>query len=328
MECIWIAWPHSRDTWPGRFQRVPPAFVRFIRNIAEVLPVRLLVPAKCREESAQWLSNISNITPFEIGTNDCWVRDYGPTFVQKRSDGSIHGVDWNYNAWGGKYSPWSLDAAAAQAICSAAKIPCLASRLTTEGGALESDGQGRLLTTTDCLVTESRNSGWSQKDIARELHQFLGVEEILWLDEVGLEGDDTDGHIDQLARFTDPQNVVVAACNEKSDPNYEPLQRLYRQLYVWGRQTSPQVEIHRLQIPPRRTIDGQRVPESYCNFLMLSDKRILFPQFRAPETDRVALGIMRNLLPNYEVLPVDAADLAWGLGAFHCASQQQPAAAR
>lgn len=324
MECIWLAWPHNPDTWPGRVQYIPLSYVRFIRNVTEVLPVRLLVPPPLQAVAARWLANVSGVELVPYTTNDCWIRDYGPTFVQRISDGSLVGIDWQYNAWGGKYPPWDSDAAAAEAICRLADVPRVASPLTLEGGALETDGGGRLLTTSSCLVTETRNPGWTQDAIASELHRCLGITEILWLDDGGLEGDDTDGHIDQVARFVDRENVVVAVSSVATDPSAESLEDNYRQLSIWARQTEPGVHVHRLPIPPPRMIDGQRVPESYCNFLRLGAQGVLVPQFRHPASDRVALSIFRNLLPNTEVVGVDAADLVWGLGAMHCASQQQP----
>ncbi len=324
MDCIWLSWPHNEQTWPGRFQHVPATFTRFVRNVAEVLPVRLLVPQPHVSTAQHWLANVANVQFVPCATNDCWIRDYGPTFVQRLDNGNVVGVDWRYNAWGGKYPPWDDDARAAKTICESAQVERLPSPLTLEGGALETDGNGRLLTTLSCLVTETRNPGWSQIDIARELHRCLGVTEIAWLDDGGLEGDDTDGHIDQIARFVDPLNIVVAVSNDPHDSSYEALEHNYRQLRVWGRQTEPQVAVHRLPIPPARFIDGQRVPESYCNFLFLGDQRVLVPQFRCLETDRVALSILRQRLPQTEIVGVDAAELVWGLGAFHCASQQQP----
>lgn len=337
MQCIWLAWPHNPQTWPGRVERMPPAYTRFVRSVSEVLPVRLLVPNALRQQAQRWLRNVPRVESIEYPTNDCWIRDYGPTFVHcvdphaaalpELAAGSVVGIDWQYNAWGGKYPPWDQDAAAAETICHLSGSPRVTSALTLEGGALETDGAGRLLTTASCLVTDTRNPGWSRDQIAQELYRCLGVTEILWLEGGGPAGDDTDGHIDQIARFIDPENVVVAVCQDRSDPSYETLENHYRQIRVWARQTSPTVHVHRLPLPPARFVDGQRVPESYCNFLRLGEPRMLVPQFRSPASDRVALSILRNLAPGVEVLGVDAADLVWGLGALHCASQQQPQAA-
>ena len=234
-------------------------------------------------------------------------------------------VSWKFNAWGGKYPPWDLDDAAARRIAQHAGLPCLEGGLCLEGGGLETDGRGRLLTTPTCLVTETRNPGWTSDEIAGRLNQMLGVTEILWLDGGSIEGDDTDGHIDQLARFVDPQNVVAATCEDAGDANHAPLESNFRQLKLWGSSTQPHVQVHRLPLPPARFIDGQRVPESYCNFLMLGRERVLLPIFGHRRTDDHAVGLFSELLPHSEIVPIDCRDLVWGLGALHCASRDQPA---
>lgn len=341
---VWLSWPHNRETWPGYFDGVPAAFARFVRATAEVVPVRILVDPRAASDAEKHVGTIENVTRIDCATNDCWIRDYGPTFVVDSSDcdleggesgvvdssNKVVGIDWRYNAWGGKYPPWDRDAAAAERIIdhlrmSDPQVRREGSPLCCEGGALETDGGGRLLTTPECLITETRNPGWDQERIAHELHRRLGVTEILWVDGGGLEGDDTDGHIDQLARFVDPRNVVCAVCDDPSDPNHEPLEANYRQLRIWGRDTDPAVEVHRLPIPAARRIDGQRVPESYCNFLIAGASRVIVPQFSQTAADERAVEIMRDLMPGMEISPLEASELVWGLGAFHCASQQQPA---
>ena len=197
-----------------------------------------------------------------------------------------------------------------------------------EGGALETDGGGRLLTTTECLVTPTRNPKLSQQQIDQRLRDRLGMNEIVWL-EGGLAGDDTDGHIDQLARFIDAENIVVASCDDPHDMNYEPLKGLRVQLKRWAETTTSSPHIHALPVPPPRSIDGQRVPESYCNFLWLGSKRLLVPTFGQPVSDDRALGILRDLVSQTgrgtDVIGVDCRDMIWGLGALHCASRDQPA---
>ena len=319
---IWLSWPHNPETWPGRFQHVPETFRQFVEACCDLVRVRILVAPQAAETAASLVGDLANVDLIECPTNDCWIRDFGPTFVAEND--RIIAVDWRYNAWGGKYPPWDDDAAAASKIAKWAGTECEPSELGCEGGALETDGTGRLLTTPDCLITDSRNPGWDQERVAQELHRRLGVHEILWLDGGGLEGDDTDGHIDQIARFVDPENVVCAVCDDADDPNREVLESNYRQLRVWGRETSPSVNVHRLPIPPRRYIDGQRVPESYCNFLIVGAKRVILPIFNSADSDAYAIELMTRLMPDFEICPIDATHLAWGLGAFHCASQQQP----
>lgn len=321
-DAIWLAWPHNPETWPGRFEDIPASYAAFVRAVAEVVKVHVLVPEESRDVAQSHVGNVPGVTLHTNPTNDCWIRDYGPTIVTE--NGKAIGVDWGYNAWGGKYPPWDADAANAKNVCVIAGIECETSPLTCEGGALETDGLGRLLTTPECLITDTRNPGWTKDQIAQEFHQRLGIAEILWVDGGGLEGDDTDGHIDQLARFVDPQNILCAVSNEPEDPNFAGLETNFAQLSVWGRETSPQVTVHRLPIPPARFINEQRVPESYCNFLIVGGTRVILPQFQSPDSDAFALKLFENLMPEFEIVPVDASDLAWGLGAFHCASQQQP----
>ena len=318
---IWLSWPHNSETWPGRFENIPPAFSHFVRACADVVLVRILVAPTAMDVAREHIGDQQNVELIPVPTNDCWIRDFGPTFVTDA--GNLIAVDWQYNAWGGKYPPWDDDAAAAKKIAQWAGALCDSSPMGCEGGALETDGTGRLITTPDCVITDSRNPGWSQERIAEEFHRQLGVREILWLDGGGLEGDDTDGHIDQLARFVDTQNIVCAVCDDTDDPNHLPLESNYRQLRVWGRDTEPGVQVHRLPIPPARRIDGHRLPESYCNFLIVGGRRVIMPTFNAKESDAFALNLMQELMPTMEIYPLDASELVWGLGAFHCASQQQ-----
>ena len=254
---IWLAWPHNRQTWPGRFDTVPPFFVRWIETITDSTPVRVLAAGDALRQAESQLTGCRHVEIVEIPTNDCWIRDYGPAFVHNRHTNAVEAIDWKFNAWGGKYPPWDDDQSAAEAICTVAGLTRHISPLCLEGGALESDGRGRLLTTPGCLVTPTRNPDWSADEISRELHRWLGVEEIVWIDGGGLEGDDTDGHIDQLARMIDPENVVVAVSDDPRDPNAAGLEHNLRQLRLWGQSTEPPVEVHRLPIPPCRSIDGR-----------------------------------------------------------------------
>lgn len=319
---IWVAWPHERQTWPGRFDPVPPFFARWIERIAESVPVRVLAAGEIAGQAEPLVGHLSGVSLVDVPTNDCWVRDYGPSFVVRRENGTVEGIDWKYNAWGEKYPPWDDDQAAAGRICDEAGIPHHVSRLCLEGGALETDGRDRLLTTPSCLVSDSRNPGWTSEQIARELYRRLGVTEVVWLDGGGLAGDDTDGHIDQLARFVDPCNVV-AAWAEPGDINHAALSENFRQLHLWGDATNPAVQIHKLPLPPSREIDGKTVPQSHCNFLRIGADRAMVPTFGAASDDH-AIGLIKELT-GADVIGVDCRDLVWGLGALHCASREQPA---
>ncbi len=288
--------------------------------MADVVPVRILAAGPVAKSAEATLPRHPNVELVSIPTNDCWIRDYGPSFIKR--GGHLEAIDWRYNAWGGKYPPWDEDSRAAEQICDHAGIPRQPSDLCLEGGAIETDGRGRLLT-TNCLLTETRNPSWNKQQIAQHLHQMLGINEIAWIDGGGLQGDDTDGHIDQLARFVDQQNVVVSVCQDDNDPNTAGLQTNLRQLEIWGSSTQPKVQVHRLTIPPARFINGVRVPESYCNFLRLGDNCTLVPVFGCQRTDTQAMDTLRDLLGT-EVIGLDCRDLVWGLGALHCASLNQP----
>lgn len=325
---VLLAWPHNRETWPGRFEPIPSFFARWAKRIAETTPVHILADgphiSECRNAFGGSLPSQISIIP--IGTNDCWVRDYGPTWAYDSTTDRVMGVDWKFNAWGGKYPPWDQDDSAAASICEALQIPREPGGLCLEGGAMEFDGRGRMIT-TGCLLTKTRNPNHDKQRIAQVLYQRLGIHEIVWIENATMEGDDTDGHVDQLARFIDPQNLVVASCDDPSDANFGPLQDVYRQLKLWGtstdtNSTNPSVEVHPLPIPPIRRIHGQRVPESYCNFLRLGSERLMMPTFGAT-TDDIAAGILRDL-SGAEVVRIDCRDLAWGLGALHCASREIP----
>ena len=322
----WISWPHSHRTWPGHFEPIPHSFVSFIKTLAEAQPVEVLSgPTGISPSAVEMLHNLANVAIHNVRTNDVWIRDFGPTFVQRLSDGKIVGVDWHFNAWGGKYPPFDDDAAAAEAICEIAGCPRSASWLVCEGGGLEANGQGTLLTTSSVLMSQTRNPGRSRSDVENELQFQLGVRDIVWVDGGGIEGDDTDGHIDQLARFVSAETIVVAVSSREDDSNHAGLAENMRTLEKARTADGQTFQVIALPTPAPRFLDGRRVPESYCNFL-IANGIVIVPTFRSADTDRAALRLFEQLMPDRRIIPLDAYDLIWGLGAFHCASQQQPAA--
>ena len=272
-------------------------FRKFVCTLAEVQTVHVLggPDASCTF-ARQFLGDISNIHIHPIATNDCWVRDYGPTFVSRKDDQSLVGVCWRYNAWGGKYPPWEEDAKAATHICETLKCPRSNSMLHCEGGALDTDGNGTVLSTSSCLLNPNRNPGWKPKMVEEELKLQLGVEKIIWVDGGGLDGDDTDGHIDQIARFVAPSEVVAASCNDVTDPNFRRLEENVRLLRNSTDSQGRPLTVHTLPIPPARFVEGQRVPESYCNF-MLANELVIVPSFRNQATDEYALDLFQQLYP-------------------------------
>ncbi len=320
----WIAWPHNQQTWLNRFEPIPNTFEQFITELARVQTVHVLSgPHGLRYPASRNLSNVPNVQIHDVVTNDTWIRDYGPTFVRRLDDSALVGVDWQFNAWGGKYPPFDDDARAAQSICKIIGCPRSDSAMYCEGGALETDGAGTLLTTSSVLMNPSRNPGWSREMVAGELQRQLGVKKIIWVDGGGLLGDDTDGHIDQLARFVAPGTVVAAESSRLSDPNHAGLAENLRILRNAKLADGTRIEVHALPTPAPRFVDQKRVPESYCNFLF-ANGIVIMPTFQSDTTDRAALRLFEQLLPDRKIIPLDATHLIWGLGAFHCASQQQP----
>jgi agmatine deiminase len=298
--------------------------VQFITELARVQAVHVLSgPSGLHHSASEHLSNMPNVFIHSVATNDTWIRDYGPTFVRRLDDGELVGIDWQFNAWGGKYPAYADDARAAESICKLIGCPRSMSAMYCEGGALETDGAGTLLTNSCVLLNPTRNPGWSREMVEGELQRQLGVTNIIWVDGGGLIGDDTDGHIDQLARFIAPGVVVAAKSSEVGDPNIDGLSENIRILRSAVLLDGKRIEVHPLPTPPPRSINQVRVPESYCNFLFANGIAIV-PTFQADATDRAAIRLFEQLLPDRKIIPLDATELIWGRGAFHCASQQQP----
>lgn len=321
----WISWPHKAETWPNRFGSIPSVFKRFITVLGDVQEVHVLSGSESDAfEAEQHLGGIKNVHVHHVPTNDCWIRDYGPTFVRRKDDHSLVGVDWKFNAWGGKYPPFDKDAAVSEYICRSIRSQRSLSAMYCEGGALDTDGLGTVLTTASCLMSATRNPGWTKDMVESELRLQLGISKILWLDGTALEGDDTDGHVDQLARFVSRQNLVAAVSHNTEDPNHARLAANFRSLQEAKDSRGESLRVYALPTPPPRHIEGQRVPESYCNFLIANDI-VVVPTFGNNYCDAQAVELLGDLFPSRSIVPLDASDLAWGLGAFHCISQQQPA---
>jgi agmatine deiminase len=321
----WMAWPHNRDTWPDRFENIPATFERLIRTVSDVEQVHVLGgPEEAYEQAVQSLQDCRRVTVHPIDTNDCWIRDFGPTFVVDQINHQLGAVDWQYNAWGGKWPPFDEDAANAERVASIVEAKRFQSRLFCEGGSLETDGAGTLLTTSRCLLSLSRNPHWSREEVERELESQLGIERVLWIDGGELEGDDTDSHIDQLVRFIRPGLVVAAVAYSSDDENATKLEKQLSCLSSLLDARNKPLEIVKLPTPPPRFIQGSRVPESYCNYYLANGIAVV-PTFGFRETDDAAIRILEELMPDRTIIRLDASDLIWGRGAFHCVTQQQPA---
>jgi len=335
-EATWIAWPHNLNTWPNRFTNIPLATERMVRTLAEVEQVHLLggTPA-ANAQAKHSLSDVKRLTIHETNTNDCWIRDYGPTFLLSNDGRRLGATRWQFNAWGGKY-PHERDSLASGEICNMlnsegklrgsddAPMESFISKLVAEGGGIETDGQGTLMTTSSVLLASTRNPHWTRDMIDAELKRMLGVRQVLWVDGGALAGDDTDSHIDQLARFIRPGLLVAAVSYSSDDSNADKLSLQRERLMEMKDAEGRQLDIIPLMTPPPRLIQGRRVPESYCNFL-IANEIVLVPTFGFRETDDAAAGILGDLMPDREIICIDASDFIFGLGAFHCATQQQPA---
>jgi agmatine deiminase len=318
----WIAWPHNPETWPGTLERIPPVFAQWARQIAEFESVRLLAgKGETLEQARKFLGDLPQIEFIDLKTNDAWVRDYGPLFLVKAGGGKAV-VNWQYNAWGGKYPPFDLDNAVPVEVARRYGLPCFEPGIVLEGGSIEGNGAGVLLTTESCLLNPSRNGAMGRGELERYLWDFLAVESICWLAGGDFAGDDTDGHIDQLVRFVDPQTVVAATCTDTLDENFEVLQFLYQQLQALRLPSGEPLNIELLPIPQAKFCQGRRLPASYCNFSLHNGGAIV-PQFDDPADD-IALERLAALFPDRRVVGLPALDLIWGLGAFHCLSQQEP----
>ena len=319
----WLAWPHKRESWPDKFEPIPPLYARFIRMLTKFEPVHVLAGGEpVMAEARSLVGEISSVTLHNIPTNDAWTRDHGPTFLVGPPGSPPALVDWGYNAWGGKYPPFDLDDAVPGRIAEATGRRRFEPGIILEGGAIDSNGRGTILTTEQCLLNPNRNPHLKRADMERYLAEYLGAKKVLWLGE-GIEGDDTDGHIDELARFVGERAVVAALEENRDDPNYCPLRENFERLGRMSDQDGQPLDVFALPMPRPVYYEGQRLPASYCNFY-IANGVVIVPQFDDP-ADAKAAELLDRLLPGREVIGLPARDLVWGLGAYHCITQQEPA---
>ncbi len=265
--------------------------------------------------------SMERVTFYRIPTNEPWCRDHGPIFLTRNADPRLAIVDWDYNAWGGKYPPCDLDEVVPTRAAQFLHLPVFYPRMVLEGGSIEVNGAGALLTTESCLLNPNRNPSLGRAEIEQRLRDYFGVEDILWLAE-GIEGDDTDGHIDDLARFVSENTVVTVVEENREDKNYEPLQENLARLRQ-SKVEQGEIEIVTLPMPKKVVREKQRLPASYANFY-IANACVLVPTFADP-VDEAALSIFQRLFPDRRVIGIDCRELIWGLGTFHCLTQQQPA---
>jgi agmatine deiminase len=274
------------------------------------------------EQAIAMVGDVENVVLHDIATNDAWTRDYGPTFLAGPPGALPALVDWQYNAWGGKYPPFDRDNDVPQQLAELLGKLRFSPGIVLEGGAIDGNGRGTILTTEQCLLNPNRNAGLSRPDTERCLADYLGARKVLWLSGGEIAGDDTDGHIDQLARFVDPSTVVAAIETNRDDDNYKPLQRNFEQLQAMTDQDAQPLKVIALPMPGPKYHNKQRVPASYLNFY-IANGVVIVPQFN-DDADQAAIATLASLFPGRQVLGLPALDLVWGLGAFHCLTQQEP----
>jgi len=321
----WLSWPRREGiSFPDSFNRVLPALRAMVEALIESEQVCINICNGAHEAEARAVLDglsMERITFYRIPTNEPWCRDHGPIFLTRNTDPRLAIVDWDYNAWGGKYPPCDLDEVVPTRAAQFLDVPVFYPRMILEGGSIEVNGAGALLTTESCLLNPNRNPSLDRGEIEQRLREYLGVREILWLGE-GIEGDDTDGHIDDLARFVSENTVVTVVEENREDKNYEPLQEnlaRLRQMKV----EQGEIEIVTLPMPKKIVREGQRLPASYANFY-IANSCLLLPTFADPN-DETALSILQKLFPDRRAIGIDCRELIWGLGTFHCLTQQQPA---
>lgn len=327
----WIAWPHEREDWPGRFQPIPSVYTEIVRLLHQSEPVGILVNDRRTELTIRRFLmragvNLKRIEFHHIPTDRVWTRDSGPIFV-KDAQGQRVALDWQFNAWA-KYENHLADDAVPRRLCDLKKWERLevrdqGRRIVLEGGSIDGNGAGLLLTTEECLLSEvqQRNPGLHRDDYERIFAHFLGIKKTLWLKR-GIVGDDTHGHIDDLARFVSEDTVVVAVEDDPRDENYEPLQENLEMLRGMSTVDGRPLRVVPLPMPEPLVYSNQRLPASYANFY-IANTRVLVPTFNDPN-DRDALSILANLFPTRTVIGVHAVELVWGLGTLHCLTQQEP----
>ena len=326
-EATWLAWPHNVDHWPGKFEPIPAVFAAIAKALLPSEKVYICVNDDAMEQSARSALRAvgvsldsDRLTFFHIPTNTSWARDHGPIFVRNEKGERVI-TDWIFNTWGGKYPPFDLDDVVPQKIGGIFKVPVLEPGIVMEGGSLEVNGQGTLLTTTQCLLNKNRNPHLTQAQIEGYLNKYLGATKVLWLEE-GIIGDDTDGHIDDIARFVNPTTIVCAIEDNTADENYSILQKNHEDLKKMTDQDDRPLSIETIPMPDPVIHEGQRLPASYINFY-IGNSVVLVPTFR-DRHDAEALATLGRLFPGRKIVGIDCVDLVWGLGTIHCSTQQQP----
>ena len=323
----WLSWPHKEARWQGKIDSIYPAYSEFIKHLSFSEDVCINVANKAMEVFAtehilKAGADMSRVKFFHHATNDAWCRDHGPAFlINPAAQQKKVIVDWGYNAWGDKYPPYDLDDVIPTLIGKHYDIPVYHPGIVMEGGSVEFNGKGTILTSTACLLNKNRNPRLNQAQIEEYLLEYYGMEQVLWVDE-GIVGDDTDGHIDDTVRFVNEDTVLAVVEENKADENYELLQTNLKQLRQMRLLSGRQLNIVELPMPEAVIYDDQRLPASYANFY-ISNRYVIVPVFGSKNEDQ-ALSVIADCFKNREVIGINSVDIIWGLGSFHCLSQQEP----
>lgn len=328
----WLAWPHKRSDWPGKFAPIPWVYTEIIRALSQHEHVNLIVRgpnmrARVRGMLRAADVDLSHVGLWQLPTDRSWLRDSGPIFLVN-GEGERAVLDWGFNAWA-KYSDWTKDDRIPGFVAEQLALPSLRPRLrgwrvVLEGGSIDVNGQGLMLTTEECLLskTQERNPPMDRADYEQVFADHLGVKKVLWLGR-GIAGDDTHGHVDDLARFVSPRTVVAVVEDNPKDPNYELTQENLERLQEMTDLDGAKLEVVTLPMPAPIVFKGQWLPASYANFY-IANGVVIVPTFNDP-ADRIALGTLAELFPGREVVGIHCVDLVWGLGTLHCMTQQEPA---
>ncbi|MDX2286165.1 MAG: agmatine deiminase family protein [Bacteroidia bacterium] len=327
-DATWLAWPDNPDTWPEHLDQTRGVYVQMITALCRFQKVNLLVKGCAADDGVEARLagksfNRANLRIIHIPYNDSWMRDAGPIFVTKPgAPDPLLAHDFVFNAWGAKYEPYQDDDDIPVHASRLLQVPVVRHNLVLEGGSIDVNGKGTLLTTRQCLLHPNRNPGLTREEIESRLKRFLGLTTILWLDE-GIEGDDTDGHIDDITRFVSPTRVMTVVENNRSDANHAPLAGNLRKLRELRDQDGQPLEIIELPMPDKH-LEGPfgRSPASYANFL-IANGCVLVPVYSAPN-EALALSLFRDAFPDREIIPIECTPLVAGLGSIHCVTQQQP----
>ena len=324
----WLAWPKNRNTWPEDLAEVEQSFLKMIEVITEGESVHLLVdnPEEERRVSRSLESrniDLGRIQFFQTPTVDIWIRDYGPNFILQSQDdqGGLAYNRWQFNAWGNKYKDQTRDHEVLETLAPSFKAQRFEPGIVLEGGSIEVNGEGVCLTTEQCLLNSNRNSQLNKEAIEGYLKDYLGVEKVIRLKE-GIAGDDTDGHVDDIARFVSPNTIAVAYEENTQDENHKPLLENFKQLEQASDSQGQPFRVFKLPMPPALHYKEDRLPASYANFY-ICNAAVLVPTFGHPQ-DRMALSMLDEVFPTRKVVGIDCRVMVRGLGAIHCATQQQP----